>query len=165
MIKAGILSDTHITSRTSLFDKLITRAFHDCDIIFHAGDITDHNILSVFKGKTVHSVYGNMCSSITRQRFPAKKIVTVSGYTIALCHGAGQRHNIEDRMLSLFPEADCIIYGHSHQPVCKKNGSMLIINPGSFQCTNCYGAPASYAILTIDDNGLDAKLYKIDGYE
>lgn len=165
MIKAGILSDTHITTRTPLFDKLATRAFRDCDIILHAGDLTGHNILNIFKGKTVYGVHGNMCSHTTREKLPAQKIITIAGYTIGLCHGAGQRHNIEERMLHLFPEADCIIYGHSHQPVCKKFGSILIINPGSFQCTNSYGAPASYAILTIDDNGLDGKLYTIEGYE
>ncbi len=161
MVKIGILSDTHLSEATKSFAALAKRAFAECAIIIHAGDLTNSSILHVFSGKTVHAVHGNMCSHITRQKLPDKKLIEIDGYTIGLCHGAGNRYSIEDRMWTMFPEADCIIFGHTHQPLCEKRGDILFINPGSFQCAPFYSEPASYAILTIDEAGLSGKLHTI----
>jgi len=161
MIHAGILSDTHLHGIDSNFKELTARAFTNCDIIFHAGDITHPAVLEVFHGKTVQCVHGNMCSASLQKTLPHSRLVSVQGFTIGLCHGAGPRHNIEERMWALFPEADCIIYGHTHQPICRRQGGILFINPGCFQCTSPHGAPASYAILTISETGLTGQLQSI----
>ncbi|MEE4240047.1 MAG: metallophosphoesterase family protein [Desulfopila sp.] len=161
MIRAGILSDTHIQRVTDPFKKLAHRAFSACDVIFHAGDITAMEVLEVFGNRPVYSVRGNMCSTTVQKTLPEHRLITLEGVRIGLCHGAGPRHNIEERMWALFPEADCIIYGHTHNPVCEKKGGVLFINPGSFQVTAPHAAPASYALLTIDKNGLDADLHFI----
>ncbi len=161
MFRAGILSDTHLVAATEQFKEIAARAFDDCDMIFHAGDITAMEILEQFHPKPVHAVHGNMCGYAARMALPQSKIIVAGGFTIALCHGAGPRHNIEERMWAQFPEADCIIYGHTHQPVCERKGGILFINPGSFQCTSAFGSPASYAILTIDGHSLNAKLHTI----
>lgn len=161
MIHAGILSDTHLHSADNNFKELAARAFADCDIIFHAGDITHPAVLEVFHDKTVHSVHGNMCSVSLQKTLPYSKLVTVQGYTIGLCHGAGPRHNIKERMWVLFPEADCIIHGHTHQPFCRRQAGILFINPGCFQCASPHGAPASYAILTITETGLTGQLHSV----
>ncbi len=161
MIKAGILSDTHLNKITNIYKQLALRAFSDCDIIFHAGDLTNASILDVFQGKTIHAVHGNMCNYSLRQHFNEKKVIQIGNYTIGLCHGAGPYHNIVERMWANFPDADCIIYGHSHQPVIEKNGGILFINPGSFQCSSHHGSPASYATLEIDDLRMYASLHTI----
>ncbi len=161
MIRAGILADTHITNATEPFKKLVHRAFSHCDIIFHAGDITALEVLEVFSDKTVYGVQGNMCGVTVRRVLPKSRIITLDGFRIGLCHGAGPRHNIEERLWSLFPDTDCIIYGHTHEPVCEKKGGVFFINPGSFQVTSPHGTPASYALLTIDDNRINASLHSI----
>jgi predicted phosphodiesterase len=63
-------------------------------------------------------------------------------------------------MWDLFPTADCIVYGHTHIAINHRFGKTLFINPGSFQPTGRYGAPGSYAILSIDKNGLHATLHQ-----
>ena len=63
-------------------------------------------------------------------------------------------------MWGLFPNVDCIVYGHTHIAVNHRFGKTLFVNPGSFQSTGRYGASGSYAILNIDKNGLSAKLYE-----
>lgn len=161
MIRAGILSDTHLSNITDSYRYLVKHAFADCDIIFHAGDITNIEIMKLFDDKVLHAVHGNMCDGITRQKYPHSKAVVLEGYTIGLCHGAGPRHTIQDRMWSLFPEADCIIYGHTHEPVIQSKGDTLFINPGSFQCSSYHGSPASYATLNITQSGLQAKLHTL----
>ncbi len=162
MIRVGILSDTHINRPLPGFAKLVQKVFADCSVILHAGDLTDLSILEVFQGKELHAVHGNMCNLPTQQRLAEEKLIRLDGYTIGLCHGAGARHDIEERMWNLFPTADCIVYGHTHHPVCHRLAKTLFLNPGSFLGTGRYGAPGSYAILSIDAEGLHGSLHQLD---
>lgn len=161
MTIVGILSDTHLFSFDEEFRLRINHAFAGCNTIIHAGDLTEFAVLAAFAGKDVHAVHGNMCTQMTRQALPEHRTLILHGYTIGICHGAGSRHNIEDRMLKLFPSADCIVYGHTHTPTCHSIGSTLLINPGSFQATSRYGAQGTYALLQIDDRGLHASIHEL----
>ena len=161
MFSIGILSDTHLQRPDHHFATLCAQVFAHCDVIMHAGDLTDQSILSVFGEKKVYAVHGNMCNTETWKILPEKRQITIAGYSIGICHGAGQRHNIEERVFDMFPEADCIIYGHTHNPVCHYFGTTLLINPGSFQATGSYGSPGSYAILQIDEKGLQGSLHSL----
>jgi hypothetical protein len=161
MVTIGILSDTHISSCTESFNIQITKAFSDCEVIIHAGDLTNFSILEAFAEKTVYAVHGNMCTEATKRLLPFDRLIKIEGYAIGICHGAGPAANIEERLWDLFPEADCIIFGHTHSPLCEKRGGVLFINPGSFRSSGLYGAPPSYAILSIDENGLRAKIHTL----
>jgi len=161
MTRIGILSDTHISRISEQFRKSCAAAFSGCDMIIHAGDLTDISILASFSGKDVHSVHGNMCSRATRQILPETKIIFLDGHSIGICHGTGPRHNIEERLLTLFPETDCIVYGHTHVATCHKRGTTLFINPGSFQGTGRHGAPGTYGILLIDNDGIRGSIHQL----
>ena len=161
MTTIGIISDTHLQHPDPHYLDLCTEAFAHCDTIIHAGDLTDHSVLSVFEDKQIYAVHGNMCNMQTQKTLPERITITVEGYSIGVCHGAGSRHNIEERVFEMFPEANCIIYGHTHIPVCHYCGTTLLINPGSFQSTGRYGSPGSYAILQIDKNGLHGSLHNL----
>ncbi len=150
----GILSDTHLQALDESFVKQCTAAFSGCDTIIHAGDLTDATILRAFNGKDIHAVCGNMCNMTTRQILPQQKQIVLGGYTIGISHGTGERHTIEERVLQQFPDVDCIVFGHTHQPVCRRVGDTLLINPGSFAGTGRYGAPGTYVLLTIDESAL-----------
>lgn len=161
MIRAGILSDTHTSMVTQRFKDDLERAFNDCEVIFHAGDITSMAILEVFQSKVLHAVHGNMCDFAVQMQLPYSKVVELENQVIGICHGAGPRHNIEERMWAIFPEADCIIYGHTHQPVCRRYGETLFVNPGSFNSSGPHGAPPSYAKLMVDGSNCHAELLKL----
>lgn len=154
MILVGILSDTHLQAVNDSFVQQCAAAFADCDTIIHAGDLTDVSILSAFQGKDIHAVCGNMCNQTTRQILPPQKHIILGGYSIGISHGTGARHTIEERVLEKFPTADCIVFGHTHDAVCRRIGTTLLINPGSFSGTGRYGAAGTYALLSIDENGI-----------
>ncbi len=162
MIKIGLLSDTHLHTVTDEFKENVHRAFNDCQVIIHAGDLTEISILAVFKNKEVHAVCGNCCNFLTHAALPEKKSVNIGGYMFGICHGAGNRINIEERMYDLFAEMDCIVFGHTHIPVCKTVGGILLINPGSFSSTGKYGAPGTYGIIEVTAGGMNAMIKHVE---
>lgn len=162
MTRIGILSDTHISRPQAWFIQQVEEAFQDCSVILHAGDLTDISVLDIFAGKKIHAVHGNMCEHSSRRDLPGSKIITIEDHSIGLCHGAGARHNIEERMWDLFPTVDCIVYGHTHIAVNHYLGKTLFINPGSFQGTGRYGASGSYAILDITPSAINATLHQFE---
>jgi uncharacterized protein len=150
MIKAGILSDTHLTHVTQDFFEAVRHVFADCEVIIHAGDTVDVFALDAFRGKTVHAVHGNCCGAATQAALPSQLEFTLGTFKIALTHGNQfGRHgmDIEPGLLAHFPDADCLIYGHTHHAVCHRSEGKLVINPGSFQLGGRYGHPCTYAIL------------------
>jgi putative phosphoesterase len=161
MTTIGILSDTHLSSPSPEFLEDCKKAFRECSAIIHAGDLTDVSILSVFHGKTVHGVQGNMCNGRVREYLPEQKLIEIEGYQIGITHGAGSRYNIEERVYALFPEADCIVFGHSHMPLIERVGTTLLVNPGSFRGTGPYGAPGTYALLKAGEKRLEAKIHSL----
>jgi len=157
----GILADTHLSKPDAAFRQRAGIAFRDCRTIIHAGDLIDISILNAFRGKEIIAVHGNMCNRSARQALPEARTVTLNGRTIAVCHGAGERHSIADRLFHRFGEADCIVFGHSHQALIEWWGSTLLVNPGSFQGTGPYGSSGTYAILTITDQDLSARILNL----
>lgn len=151
-MKAGILSDTHLAAPGTEFNRLVERCFASCDVIIHAGDLTSIQVLDAFAGQVVHAVHGNMCDPALYNSLPREKTFQLGNFSIGLTHGAHLGHDIEDRLWNLFPGVDCMIYGHTHRPVCHRQGGTLIINPGSFRSTGRFGAPGTYAILEAGDS-------------
>ncbi|MDG4475709.1 metallophosphoesterase family protein [Thiovibrio frasassiensis] len=159
-VKIGIISDTHLSQPTETFKKIVDTCFHDTEIILHAGDLTDPAILTVFAGKEVHAVHGNMCSAQGCQLLPSHKEIQVGGFTIGLIHRFGNTYDFEQRLIEIFPEADCIVYGHTHRPVCHSLGGILYINPGSFTSTGSTGVGGTFAILEVGET-LHGQIYQL----
>lgn len=161
-IKIGILSDTHLARPNDDFMRRVAVCFADCSLILHAGDLTDISILQAFQGKEVHAVHGNMCNASTSSILPRKKEIRVGPFNIGLIHRAGAAYNFEKFLHEEFPEADCIVYGHTHRAVCKRigSGSVLLINPGSFLASGPHGSPGTYAILEAGER-LTCTLYEV----
>jgi putative phosphoesterase len=155
MLTIGVLSDTHLIAPDKWFREKADRCFADADMILHAGDLTSLSVLDVFAGKTVHAVHGNMCGPKTRDTLPASKIIEVGSFRLALVHGAGYLRNIEDRLFDVFAPIDCIVYGHTHRPVCHRLGPTLMVNPGSFTATSTYG------IIKVERHSLTGRIHFI----
>ncbi len=134
MIRIGVISDTHIAEPGQglrFMESLRTRIFSTVDMILHAGDIVDPEILFAFPDIPVHAVRGNMDSPLTD--LPVKRVLRVGGFCIGLIHGWGTPANLEQRLAREFADEplDCLVYGHSHMPVCHRREGVLFFNPGS----------------------------------
>lgn len=159
-MKIGVLSDTHISSPTESFLNQTARCFADCQVIFHAGDLTDLSVLSAFKDKDLYAVHGNMCHSSARQNLPSQTVIELAGFRFGLTHGMRYRSNVEENLINDFDQVDCIVSGHTHVPACHRLFDVLFMNPGSFMGTGRYGSPGTYGIIEVSDT-LRGRIFEV----
>lgn len=129
-----MLSDTHIRSRADgnrLAERLLSGPFNDVDMILHAGDHIISDLDSCFEGIPYYGICGNMDKM--SNHLPLRRVIRAGGKKIGMVHGWGPPDGIEKRVLDNFAAEDinALVFGHSHLPVCRVVGSVLLINPGS----------------------------------
>jgi putative phosphoesterase len=143
-MRIAVLADTHVNKLEYLPKKMID-ALSTVDLIIHAGDFTDIQLLKELKQlREVKAVHGNMDSRQLKSILPMKDIVATEGKRIGITHGSGAPWGIEDRVRKLFESdrIDIIIYGHSHRSQNKVINDILFFNPGK--------AADSFGIITIN---------------
>jgi putative phosphoesterase len=144
VMKIAVLADTHVNTLEHLPKKIID-AISTVDLIIHAGDFTDVQVLEEFKQlREVKAVQGNMDSLELKTMLPVKEIVEIESKRIGIIHGSGSPWGIEERVRKMFEldRIDVIVYGHSHKSQNKVIDDILLFNPGK--------ATDSFGILTID---------------
>lgn len=159
----GVLSDTHIQNVKQgmvFLQTLAAQHFADAEIILHAGDVVNPDILMAFADRTVHVVRGNMDPAVIG--IPNRKVIEVGGFRIGLIHGWGAPETLEERVLHEFrgDRLDCLVFGHSHHPLCRRREGVLLFNPGS--PTDRRWAPFhSVGILELG-TGIDGRILRLD---
>jgi putative phosphoesterase len=128
------ISDTHLPrGRRRVPDACVERLAR-ADLILHAGDFSTVEVLRDIEaiGPPVKAVHGNVDCAELRARLPeALEIRTPDGARIAMLHDAGPSTRRLERMRARFPEADAVVFGHSHIPLHEERDGFQIFNPGS----------------------------------
>jgi putative phosphoesterase len=143
-MRIAVLADTHVRMFEHLPKKIID-ALSTVDLIIHAGDFTDIQVLKELERfREVEAVQGNMDSTELKTILPVKEIVEVENKRIGITHGSGSPWGIEKRVRKMFESdrIDIIVYGHSHRSQNKVINDILFFNPGK--------ATDSFGILIID---------------
>ncbi len=66
-----------------------------------------------------------------------------------MIHGWGSPRGMEEKILTRFSDANCIVYGHTHKPANCKKGNVLFFNPGS-AADRHFASSKTIGILEID---------------
>ena len=128
----GVISDTHIPARASFLPEVLRENFSDVDLILHAGDLVEEQVLSSLeKLAPVEAVAGNMDPACLQERLGNSKVLEYQGFRIGLIHGRGGPERTINYALNFFSSVDCVVFGHTHQPYCRRHGELLLFNPGS----------------------------------
>ncbi len=130
-MRIGVISDTHLTCSNETIESVAEFHFTDVDLIVHAGDIVDADVLDVFNRKKVYAVCGNMDLKSVRRTYPQKLVLEIEGCRIGVIHGWGSPFGIEKKLIKEFKNIDCLIYGHTHRAANHENDGVLCFNPGS----------------------------------
>ncbi|MCX8011915.1 MAG: metallophosphatase family protein [Desulfobacterota bacterium] len=149
-MKIGVISDTHLHQYSLELQGIVDAYFSEVEVIFHAGDIVEREVLFAFSDKKVEVVAGNMDPLAIRKEFPTKKTIKVGGFTIGLIHGWGSPLGIERRLCQEFGSIDCLVYGHTHYPVNQVIDGILFFNPGS-ATEKRFTKKNTIGILEVDD--------------
>src|SRR5690554_4623193 len=156
-MRLGIISDTHMPGMARQLPISLLKDMEKVDYILHAGD---WNSLDVYERLSqlapVDGVAGNTDGFEIVNKFGYQKVLEFESKKIGIVHGHGMG-GTESNALRAFKdeEIDCIIFGHSHIPLLRSEGGVLLVNPGS--PTDKRRQPQySYAIIKIEEQ-LEAK--------
>jgi uncharacterized protein len=129
----AVVSDTHMPKgKRRLPDECVER-IHAAKAVIHAGDFSEVSVLPELEAlcPVVYGVYGNVDEPALWQLLPETLTVEVGGRRVAVVHDAGPKGGRLNRMRARFPEADAVVFGHSHLPLHEAEGGFQIFNPGS----------------------------------
>ena len=129
----AVLSDTHMPRGARRLPPACVERLEAADLILHAGDFTTATTYEEIEliGPSLLAVHGNVDDDELRERLPAERIVETAGTRIAMVHDAGAADGRLGRMRARFPDADAVVFGHSHMPLHEQQDGFQIFNPGS----------------------------------
>lgn len=128
-MKIGVLADTHIPKRAKDLPPKAYALLSECDGIIHAGDIINESTLN--KLREIAPVYAVLGNNDVDMKLPERLLLNLEGVHIAVIHDSGDRNGRAKRMRRMFPEANIVVFGHSHIPVNEQQEGLLLFNPGS----------------------------------
>jgi putative phosphoesterase len=138
----GLISDTH-----GLLRPQALRALEGSDLIIHAGDVGDPEILEALrKLAPVFAVRGNVDTEPWALALPETEVVEIDRATIYVLHDV--------HALDLDPVAagfQIIVSGHSHKASRQERDGVLFLNPGSAGPRR-FDLPVTIALLHLDQD-------------
>jgi len=147
----GCVSDTHGMLRPQLLE-----LFQGVDLIIHAGDIGNPEILNELK-KISRLVYvrGNMDYHGWANKINKTEVAQINSYSFYILHDI---YNLDlDPVAANF---NGVIFGHTHKPFSEFKNGVLYLNPGSAgpPRSNC---PVSAALLYINNNSIRPEFFEL----
>jgi putative phosphoesterase len=169
-MRIGLLADTHIPYRADAIPAAVLDALQGVDLILHAGDVDEPWALDALRELApTHAVRGNyhlFDASSGGASLPETVELEVAGFRIGVIHGhrlgpatwfwkfylllenmrgrwstPAYDRAIAHALLRRFPQADIIVFGHTHRFYQAYWGKTLLINPGAALRTAYFNAP------------------------
>jgi hypothetical protein len=122
----GLVSDTHGMVRPELFEALA-----GVSQILHAGDVGPADVLAELSAiAPVRAVRGNT-DAPGRPELAERIEDVIDGVRIVVTHGHELGSPTPPKLVSAYPTAQVIVYGHTHQQLVVKAARRLVVNPGA----------------------------------
>ena len=129
----AVISDTHMPRGRRVLPAACVERLTAAELVLHAGDVMTAAVLRELEaiGPPVVAVHGNVDDMELRKALPPDRVVEAEGARIAMVHDSGPRRSRLERMRARFPDADAVVFGHSHMPLHEEREGFQIFNPGS----------------------------------
>lgn len=151
----AVISDTHLPKRSRRLPARCLELIAAADAVIHAGDVAATKALREIEAASsaLYAVHGNVDEPALQRELPATREVRLGERRLAIIHDAGPAQGRLRRLRGRFPQADAVVFGHSHLPLHEHAGGFQIFNPGS--PTERRRAPQrSMGLLRIGSSGL-----------
>ncbi len=125
-ITIGLISDTHGLVRPEVFG-----ALEGVSELLHAGDVGPAEVLGELSAiAPIRAVYGNT-DAPGRSDLTQHLERTIGGIRVFVTHGHELGVPTPEGLVEAYPEAEVIIYGHTHKAKVTRVGDTLVVNPGA----------------------------------
>ncbi len=162
-MELAIISDTHLPRGYRRLPERCVERLRAADVIVHAGDFMTLAVLRDLQelGRIV-AVHGNVDDEQLRVALPEARVLGIDGVRIGIVHDAGPSQGRLGRLRKRFPEADAVVFGHSHMPLHERAADgFQIFNPGS--PTERRRAPAhTMGIARVEGGRVEFELVLLD---
>jgi uncharacterized protein len=168
-MRIGLIADTHIPEACDRLPAAVLEAFHEVDLVMHAGDVYVNSVIDELAGIAPVLVAignGDEGSEYHRHRLePDERIreahlLEVEGLRVGLAHELPTPDEtpgpaFDNAMKRHFGgPVDILVQGHSHVEGTRRFGATLVVNPGSATLPhNLEDRPGTVAILEIRSGG------------
>lgn len=152
MTRIAVFSDTH--GDLSRLDAAIRR-MEPVDAFLHLGDFgSDARRIAETLRLPYHAVRGN-CDAASD--FPRERIVRYENAALYLTHG--DRYPDIYSLAYRAEEKHCaaVLFGHTHEPLMRASGPILIVNPGSLSRPR-FGYRPSCCVLSIEGGSVRVEM-------
>ncbi len=157
-LRLALIADTHLPRGERRLSDRCLETMRAADLIVHAGDFSRPSVLAELRELgPVAAVHGNVDSPELREQLPESIRLDLEDVVLGVIHDAGPAKGRLERMRARFPDADAVVFGHSHMPLLEERDGFQIFNPGS--PTERRRAPhRSMGEATIDRGGIEFRL-------
>ncbi len=149
-MKILIISDTH-GNHDNL--DIVLEQEKPLDLLIHLGDAQGkEDYIEVVAECSMEVVAGN---NDFYSNLPREQELKIGKYKAFLTHGHHYYVNAgTDRIKKegINRMADIVMFGHTHKPVLEKEGTMVVLNPGSISYPRQEERCPSYIIMELDEN-------------
>jgi hypothetical protein len=185
----GLLSDTHVPYRMQSLPRVVSDALDKADVILHAGDVDRPEALEPLREiAPVYAVRGNVhvldlssggasLPQFVELHLAGRHVLVTHGYLPGLVGfwfkgrdlalgllGSSDKARfnvrIARRLRGLYPQADVIVFGHTHRAFVERLGETLLVNPGAV-CPTLRERP-TVARLTLGDGAPEVEIVPLD---
>jgi putative phosphoesterase len=150
-ITVGVISDTH-----GLLRPQAVSALRGSDIIIHAGDVGNPDVLKALAGiAPTFAVRGNVDTADWAASLPLTERVAVGERWFYMLHEISE--------LDLDPAQAgfaAVVYGHSHRPLIETRQGVLFLNPGSAGPRR-FTLPITVARVTVSSRSMSPEIVRL----
>jgi uncharacterized protein len=132
-VRIVVLSDTHAPRFWKRCPPAVAEHLETADMILHAGDVCAASVLEELSAYApVHAIIGNNDGpDVAAWGATETTELNLGGMQVGMIHDAGPKEGRLARLRRRFPEANLVIFGHSHIPLQAAEENFGIFNPGS----------------------------------
>jgi putative phosphoesterase len=129
----AVIGDTHLPRGRRRLPPECVERIAGAELLIHTGDFSRMDAYDEIAGigPPLVAVHGNVDDPELRALLPERRMVEVGRARIGLIHDGGPRRGRLGRMRRAFPDADAVVFGHSHLPLLESERGFQIFNPGS----------------------------------
>jgi putative phosphoesterase len=138
----------------------VLEAFAGVDHIVHAGDVGADAVLTGLEALApTTAVRGNVDGAL-RRRLPETVELQLGGVHTAVIHGDQLSRRTSAVAAARFPDADLVVFGHSHVPSVERVGATLAVNPGSAGRRR-FGSTVTVALAVVEHRRVEARIVEL----